>query len=260
MARMSDAAWLIAVAAAALLGGCAASEKAGPSFPEVSSTAAVCSGNFRAFGEAASQTQIRSGTHRRSDDEQRDVFAGVIGARRGWIVAVIGGQDQEIVRLEARQEPVEPHVESLEVLRVPHRVVPMAVDGIEVDEIREDEALRGRGERRLDLVHAVVVRLRVHGAGDASAGEEVLDLADRMHRPSAVRQAIEQGRCERCQREVAPVRGPLERSGVSDERPRNHASDAEPDRRELVGNLTDPVLFLDRDDLLVRGNLEDAVG
>jgi|SRR4030095_5846278 len=55
MARMSDAAWLIAVAAAALLGGCAASEKAGPSFPEVSSTAAVCSGNFRAFGEAASQ-------------------------------------------------------------------------------------------------------------------------------------------------------------------------------------------------------------
>jgi len=66
MARMTVAAWIIASGAAALLGGCAASEKAGPSIPEVSSTAAVCSGSFRAFGEAASQnvSLTCSGTER----------------------------------------------------------------------------------------------------------------------------------------------------------------------------------------------------
>jgi hypothetical protein len=55
MARNSRAAWLIAIAAAALLGGCGSSEKAGPDYPRVSSEGAACSGNFRAFGEAASQ-------------------------------------------------------------------------------------------------------------------------------------------------------------------------------------------------------------
>jgi len=55
MARNSRAAWLIAIAAAALLGGCGSSEKAGPDHPRVSSDGAACSGNFRAFGEAASQ-------------------------------------------------------------------------------------------------------------------------------------------------------------------------------------------------------------
>jgi hypothetical protein len=55
MARVSDTAWLIALATAAFVTGCSSPEKAGPSFPEISSAAAVCSGNFRAFGEAASQ-------------------------------------------------------------------------------------------------------------------------------------------------------------------------------------------------------------
>ena len=52
MARMSDAACLIAVAAAALLSGCASQKNAAP---EASSSSAACSGNFRPFGEAASQ-------------------------------------------------------------------------------------------------------------------------------------------------------------------------------------------------------------
>ena len=66
MTRMSDAAWLIAMATAALLGGCASSEKAGPAYPKISSEGAACSGSFRAFGEAASQpvSLTCSGTER----------------------------------------------------------------------------------------------------------------------------------------------------------------------------------------------------
>jgi hypothetical protein len=54
MARMSIAASLIAVAAAALVSGCASQGSTGTA-PQAASPAAVCSGNFRPFGEAASQ-------------------------------------------------------------------------------------------------------------------------------------------------------------------------------------------------------------
>ena len=54
MARTPIAAYFIAMATAALLSGCASSEKAAPDFPKISSEAA-CSGNLRAFGEASSQ-------------------------------------------------------------------------------------------------------------------------------------------------------------------------------------------------------------
>lgn len=66
MSRLSVAAWFIATATAAFVGGCASPEKAGPDFPAVSASAAVCSGSFRAFGEAASQnvSLTCSGTER----------------------------------------------------------------------------------------------------------------------------------------------------------------------------------------------------
>ena len=52
MARKSIAAWLIGVAAAALLSGCASSTNTGT---EAAPSAAACSGSFLAFGEAPSQ-------------------------------------------------------------------------------------------------------------------------------------------------------------------------------------------------------------
>jgi hypothetical protein len=54
MTRMSIAASLMAVAAAALLSGCGSSGSAGTG-PQAASPTAACSGNFRPFGEAASQ-------------------------------------------------------------------------------------------------------------------------------------------------------------------------------------------------------------
>jgi hypothetical protein len=66
MTRKTVAVWLIVSGAAALAGGCASSETAGPAYPTVSSADAVCSGSFRAFGESASQnvSLTCSGTER----------------------------------------------------------------------------------------------------------------------------------------------------------------------------------------------------
>ncbi|HEV8392566.1 MAG TPA: hypothetical protein VGQ35_22120 [Dongiaceae bacterium] len=55
MTRVSDAAWLVAAAATAFLVGCASSTNTGTA-PQAAASTAACSGNFRAFGEAASQT------------------------------------------------------------------------------------------------------------------------------------------------------------------------------------------------------------
>jgi hypothetical protein len=54
MARMPIAASLMGVVAAALLSGCASQGKTGTA-PQAVSPTAACSGNFRPFGEAASQ-------------------------------------------------------------------------------------------------------------------------------------------------------------------------------------------------------------
>jgi hypothetical protein len=53
MTRVSDAAWLVAAAAAAFLSGCASSNTG--TVPQAAASSAACSGSFRAFGEAASQ-------------------------------------------------------------------------------------------------------------------------------------------------------------------------------------------------------------
>jgi hypothetical protein len=54
MARMSIAASLMGAAAATLLSGCASQGNTGTA-PQAASSTAACSGNFRPFGEAASQ-------------------------------------------------------------------------------------------------------------------------------------------------------------------------------------------------------------
>ena len=54
MARMSIAASLMGVVAAVLLSGCASQGNTGNA-PQAASPTAACSGNFRPFGEAASQ-------------------------------------------------------------------------------------------------------------------------------------------------------------------------------------------------------------
>ena len=76
----------------------------------------------------------------------------------------------------------------------------------------------------------------------------------------AARQAIEQRLAGRRQRVVVAVRRPREMAGRADERPRDHAADAEPLADEPVGDLAVAIQLRDRHDVFVRGNLKHAVG
>ena len=95
---------------------------------------------------------------------------------------------------------------------------------------------------------------------DAPAGEQVLDLADADDRNPAFGEPIQQRRAKRVERVVATVRRARERARLADERPRDDAA-RRPSPRPTSSNaiVTDPVQLVDRDDRLVRGNLEHAV-
>ncbi len=77
---------------------------------------------------------------------------------------------------------------------------------------------------------------------------------------SRLREQVEQRRRERRQRKIPPVGGSLERPRCADERPRDHAAHAVADAYEIERDLTKPIQLRHRHDVLVRGDLEDAVG
>ena len=78
-------------------------------------------------------------------------------------------------------------------------------------------------------------------------------------RPAAVSWSSSVG-AERDQGEVAAVRGPAEGARRADERARDDPPDSQADPRELVRDLAPSIQLRDRHDVLVRGDLEHAVG
>ncbi len=128
--------------------------------------------------EGLTRPQIGASTHGRAEHQQRNMLARVVGAWRGRIVAVIGGDDQQIAGLDPRQQRRQSRVESLEVGGVALGIVAMPVHGVKVDQVGEDQASRCRVERALDFVHAVRIAGRVHRVRNTAAGKQVLDLAD----------------------------------------------------------------------------------
>ena len=116
----------------------------------------------------------------------------------------------------------------------------MAVDGVEIDEIGEDQAPRRRIERALDFVHAVGVARRVDRARDAAAGEEILDLADgddrRARHPVSMSRSVGANGVSAKSRRFA-VRWNASRS--ADKRPGDHAADAAADAHQIERDLAD---------------------
>ncbi len=136
----------------------------------------------------------------------------------------------------------------------------MAILRVEVHEVGEDQTCRRRRQLTHDEIHAVIVGRRVHRSRQAPAGEKILDLADTHDDVTGGGEAVEQRSAYRLEREVASIGGASEVARRADERPRDDAPDAQPACHELERDVANAVLLVDRDDLLVSRNLEDAVG
>ncbi len=94
--------------------------------------------------------------------EQRNVFARVVGAPIGRVVAVIGGEQDQIARAQAPLELGHEAVELLERAREPLHVAAVAVEHVEVDQVAEDESpARGIGGLFEQHAQAVGVARRI---------------------------------------------------------------------------------------------------
>ena len=71
------------------------------------------------------------------------MLAGMVGAAPGRIVAVVGGEDAEVVGAHRARDLRQARVERFEAGGVAGDVAAMAVFAVEIDEIDEDEAAVG---------------------------------------------------------------------------------------------------------------------
>ena len=108
------------------------------------------------------------------------MLAGMIEAAEGRVVAVVGGDDAEVLRLQRGFDVEQPAVERFEAGRIAGNVAAVAPLGVEIDEIDEDEtAVCGRPQRFDEKIDVAVVALALALVPGVAMGEDVADLADR---------------------------------------------------------------------------------
>ncbi len=173
---------------------------------------------------------------------------------------MVRGEEKDVVGAESGQQRRDPRVELLERAGVAVNVVAMAVLRVEIDEVREDERGVRAGRQLGRLRHAVGVRLAPDLLVDPDAVEDVGDLADADDLPARAPHAIEDGLAGRSHGEIATVRRSGEPSlARPDERSRDDAADVVLSPHQLAGDGADPPELLDRDHVLVSGDLEDGI-
>src|SRR5262245_42344383 len=77
---------------------------------------------------------------RGTEGEDRNLLAGVVGAAPGRIATVIGHDDDEIVAAQRRSKLRDAGIECFERRGVAGNIAAMAVERVEVDVVREQQA------------------------------------------------------------------------------------------------------------------------
>src|ERR1700676_305407 len=106
----------------------------------------------------------------------------MIRSSKRWIVAVVRGDNNEILRRNLLDKTTEPLIELDKRLRISGDIPAMPEDHVEVDEVHEDQSLVGCRPEVVDLVHAVAVRIYRMRLTDSFVRKNVADLPDADHR------------------------------------------------------------------------------
>ncbi len=97
--------------------------------------AEVCGDGLADVGEGGAGAEVYAGTGGLAVDQQGRVFARVVGAGKGRIVSVIGGDHHQIVVAHRGFDLRQTRVEVFERSGVAFSVATMAVKHVEVDEV-----------------------------------------------------------------------------------------------------------------------------
>jgi len=72
----------------------------------------------------------------------RHTFAGMFGAGPGGIIAVIGGEQRHITRLQPRQKAAHAGIEPFQRAGIARHVAPVAIEAVEFDKVRKGQGTR----------------------------------------------------------------------------------------------------------------------
>ena len=124
----------------------------------------------------------RAGRNARAEGDDRHMLARVIAAGPGRIAAVVGREDDEIAWLQLGLQFGQAPVERFERRGIARHVAAMAVEHVEIDEVREQDAAVGRAVELLQrFFEQRFVSVGAEALRDALLGEDVADLADADH-------------------------------------------------------------------------------
>src|SRR6185312_6626144 len=190
----------------------------------------------------------------------RNVLTRMVGRSSCRVVAVVGGDKQQIFLAKGTPERRKRRVEFPQRSKKARYVVPVAVKLVEIYKVGEEKpGIRRTSEPLLDQTNSFGVSRRVPGL-DRPAGEKVVDLAHPAPRDPSGSKRIEERLRRRQDREIPPVGCPAEGTRLAHERPRD-------DPRHIVGLYQQrsryfaPGVQLGKwHDRLVRCNLEDRIG
>ena len=191
-------------------------------------------------------------------DKNGHAFAGVIGTAPGGVIAVIGGEDDEVVGADFRKKRSQPNIEFLQRPRIPGHVAAVSVQHVKIHQVGKKQPARSRLPQVVNGLHAMGIRFRRMRLRNPAAGEDVADLADAGDADAGVLQFV-QHRARRPKRIVVPVGRAFEVAVRAGEGPRNHASDF-PGVGQTARNTADFVQTLQRDHVLMGGDLQDRIG
>ena len=121
--------------------------------------------------------------------QQRHHFARMVGAAEGRVAAVIGGQQEQVVLAEQRFNLRQRRVEFFQRLRIARHIAAMAVNGIKIDEVDEDQPVYVFLQHRKQRFNAGGIARRMDGVRQPAVREDIFDFANAPHVQAAAASA-----------------------------------------------------------------------
>src|SRR3972149_2308573 len=178
--------------------------------------------------------------------------------RGGRVAAVIAGDEKDVFGPEGVHDLGEPRIHCLEGTGIALRVVPVAVKGVQVNQVGEDKALFHRGQGLESQIDALVVRGGMHFLGEPLVHEYVAYLADAHGLLPCGSYQVEERFRRRRRGKIPSRRHPLERARPSCKGPCYDPADVVFVCKE-PGLLAYFIELREREHAVVRRYLEDAV-
>ena len=185
----------------------------------------------------------------------------MISAFPGGVIAVVGGEHQEVALSQGCEDAGQHRIIVLQRLAVANGITPVAKICIEIDEVGHDEAARRQCLNSLQRnAHQRFVACNLDLAAGAGVGKDVADLAYRDNGAARLGEAIQKRRRRRQHRIILAVAGADEiAGGGANEGARDDAADVQ-FIGQLAGNAANFIEPFKSKTFFMRGDLNDTIG